>query len=127
MLEEYNGEKIPAMMYMHIPLPELALIAKNRSECAFEGYQGEDVAHSELNSGLFSTLLQRGDVKAVFFGHDHENDFTGIYCGIRMGYDGFLSYHACQQESIRGGRIIDLCASDPEKIETHMVRVRDFL
>ncbi len=127
MLEAYNGGKIPAMMYMHIPLPEMALIAKNRSECGFKGYQGQAVACSELNSGLFSTILQRGDVKGIFFGHDHENDFSGIYCGVRMGFDGFLSYHACQEESIRGGRVIDLCASNPEIIDTHMVRVRDFL
>lgn len=65
-------------------------------------------------------------MKAIFCGHDHENDFSGVYCGIRMGFDGFMSYHASHNADIRGGRIFDLRMDRPGEIETRMVRVKDF-
>ncbi|MBQ8642086.1 MAG: metallophosphoesterase [Clostridia bacterium] len=124
-MEKENGAKIPALMFMHIPLPEHALAAMYRDECRFEGTQLEDVACTSLNSGLFSACLQRGDVKGIFCGHDHVNDFTATYCGIMLGYDGFLSYHACHRNEIRGGRIFDL-RTDGSFI-TKMIRIRDIL
>ena len=126
-LEQYNGAKIPALMFLHIPLPEHALITMHRDDCKFEGGQLEDVACTPLNGGLFSACLQRGDVRGIFCGHDHVNDFCGEYCGIKLGYDGFLSYHACHKNLIRGGRVFDLSADDPAKMETYMVRVHDLL
>lgn len=126
-LEQYSGAKIPALMFLHIPLPEHALITMHRDDCKFEGGQLEDVACTPLNGGLFSACLQRGDVRGIFCGHDHVNDFCGEYCGIRLGYDGFLSYHACHKNLIRGGRVFDLSADDPAKMETYMVRVHDLL
>jgi hypothetical protein len=126
-MEKHEGAKIPALMYMHIPLPEHGLVTMHRDDCEFEGGQLEDVACAPLNGGLFSACLQRGDVKAIFCGHDHVNDFSAEYCGIKLGYDGFLSYHACHKNLIRGGRVFEIHADDPAKIETYMVRVHDIL
>lgn len=124
-LEEANGVKIPALMFMHIPTPEHALVSMYRDDCRFEGTQLEDVACTKLNGGLFSACLQRGDVKGIFCGHDHVNDFTGEYCGILLGYDGFLSYHAYHKNEIRGGRVFDLAADGT--FTTKMLRIRDIL
>ena len=124
-MEQKNGAKIPAMMFMHIPLPEHAICTLYRDACRFEGGQLEDVACTSLNSGLFSACLQRGDVKGIFCGHDHVNDFTAEYCGITLGYDGFLSYHACHRHEIRGGRVIDLHTDGT--FTTKMLRIREIL
>lgn len=126
-MEKHEGAKIPALMYMHIPLPEHGLVTMHRDDCEFEGGQLEDVACAPLNGGLFSACLQRGDVKAIFCGHDHVNDFAAEYCGIKLGYDGFLSYHACHKNLIRGGRVFEISADDPAEIKTYMVRVHDIL
>lgn len=126
-LEKHNGAKVPAMMYFHIPLPEHALVSMLNDKVGFEGIQNEQVACSIVNPGVYSACLQRGDVKGIFCGHDHFNDFCGTYGGIKIGYDGFLSYHACQRNDIRGGRIIDLDASTLPQIDTYMVRVHDVL
>ena len=125
MLEADNGARIPALLFMHIPTPEHALAAMYRDDCHFEGTQLEDVACTMLNGGLFSACLQRGDVKGIFCGHDHVNDFTAEYCGITLGYDGFLSYHACHRHDIRGGRVLDLSADGT--FSTKMLRIRDIL
>lgn len=127
LLEEYNGGKIPALMYMHIPIPEHCLITRNRDRCQYEGNQGENVACTELNPGVFSACVQRGDVKAIFCGHEHINDFSGVYCGIKLGYDAGMDYNAYQQDALRGARVFELNESDAANINTYIVRVRDIM
>lgn len=126
-IEEYAGHKVPALMYMHFPLPEHRMVDLHREECGFEGIRRSPICCSRLNSGLFSACLQRGDVKAIFCGHDHRNDFSGVYCGIRLGFDGYLSYCACHDEELRGGRLFEISADHPERIETRMIKVKDIL
>lgn len=126
-MEDYAGHKIPALMYMHFPLPEHRMVAMHREECGFEGTQMSPICCSKLNSGLFSACLQRGDVKAIFCGHDHKNDFSGVYCGVQLGFDGYLSYCACHVEALRGGRLFEISADSPDVIETKIVRVMDLL
>lgn len=129
-LEQYNGAKIPAIMFMHIPLPEFGIIIEHPSDCKMNGAMREDVSCSTMNSGMFAACLERGDVKGIFCGHDHTNDYTGTYCGITLGYDGFLSYHACQDNDVRGGRIIDVDASDPASpavIRTSLIKLKDVM
>lgn len=124
-LEAYAGHKIPALMYTHFPLPEHRIVALRPEKCGLEGHVGKQIDSSYLNSGLFSACLQRGDVKAIFCGHDHRCDYSGVYCGIRLGFDGFMSYCACHDEEIRGGRLFEISADRPERIVTKMIRVKD--
>jgi len=126
-MEKLNGAKIPALAYMHIPLPEHDLVTRYRDRSKFEGNQLQDVSCTPMNSGAFSTFIQRGDIKAIVCGHDHENDFSAKYCGITLAFDGFLSYHACHNENIRGGRVFELNAENPAEFKTYMVRVKDYL
>ena len=125
MLENHLGHKVPSLMYMHIPTPEHALVTVHKNKVNFKGYQLEDVASHTLNSGLFSACVQRGDVKAIFCGHEHENQFSANYMGIMLGYDGFLSYHACHNEDIRGCRLFDISADKPADIKSSILLVRD--
>lgn len=53
----------------------------------------EGVACSVVNSGVLQTLISMGDVKAVFVGHDHTNDFCGKVEGIWLCYGGGFGYH----------------------------------
>lgn len=125
MLEEHCGHKVPALLYMHIPTPEHALVTLHRSDCRLSCVQMEQVASGILNNGLVSACIQRGDVKAIFCGHDHENNFAAEYCGIKLGYDGFFSYHASHNPETFGCRVFDVREEHPEQIDTHIVLVRD--
>ncbi|KAK2436464.1 putative inactive purple acid phosphatase [Trifolium repens] len=49
---------------------------------------------ASVNSGFFTTLVGAGDVKAVFVGHDHLNDFCGKLMDIQLCYAGGFGYHA---------------------------------
>ena len=39
-------------------------------------------------------MVTAGDVKAVFTGHDHLNDFCGELTGIQLCFAGGFGYHA---------------------------------
>ena len=126
-IERVCGRKIPGLMMMHIPIPEMFLVYKNRDATGFEGNAREEVGCGELNSGLFSACLQRGDIKAMVFGHDHVCDYIGEYCGIKLCYDGGIEYDAYQHDDLRGGRIFEIDEKDPAQINTYMVYIEDLM
>ncbi len=126
-MEKHNGAKIPALAYMHIPVPEIAYGAVDRTKFKYKGIQGENAACSIINYGMCGAAIQRGDIKAMCFGHDHLNDYSMDFGGIELSYDGFLSYHACHEDYRRGGRIFEIDAADPWNFKSYMVRVKDIL
>ncbi|HBL41309.1 MAG TPA: hypothetical protein DDY98_07005 [Ruminococcaceae bacterium] len=121
-LEAEQNRKIPAMAVMHVPLQELAWAEKNREQTSFEGVLGEAVSCQYLNSGLFRAFVERGDVKAVCFGHDHENNVTASYCGILLANDGYLSCHASHTKETLGGRLFKINAASGE-ITTEFIHI----
>lgn len=125
-MEAENGAKIPAMMVMHVPVPEVALVEKktNRAASGYEGGCRDDIAFQGISAGLVRACLERGDVKAICFGHDHENNFAGQFRGITLAYDGYLSAHACHNPDYFGGRVFDIRADQPGVIHTEIVLAR---
>ncbi|GAB4827295.1 Probable inactive purple acid phosphatase 29 [Ancistrocladus abbreviatus] len=80
----------PGLVYFHIPLPEYASFDSSN----FTGVKQEGISSPSINSGFFTTMVEAGDVKAVFTGHDHINDFCGELTGIYLCYAGGFGYHA---------------------------------
>ena len=71
-------------------------------------------------------------LQAVFCGHDHNNSFDGIWCGIHLAYCGSVGYHAYgiknpgrDRECLRGGRTIDIDVRDPWRIRTDYILTRE--
>lgn len=87
-----EGQKVPApgLVYFHIPLPEFTSFDASN----FTGVKQEGISSASVNSGFFTTMVEAGDVKAVFIGHDHVNDFCGELTGIHLCYAGGFGYHA---------------------------------
>ncbi|KAK7397490.1 hypothetical protein VNO78_18665 [Psophocarpus tetragonolobus] len=83
-------EPAPGLAYFHIPLPEYASFDSSN----FTGVKEEGISSASVNSGFFATLVEAGDVKVVFTGHDHVNDFCGKLTGIHLCYAGGFGYHA---------------------------------
>jgi hypothetical protein len=80
----------PGLVYFHIPLPEFASFDSSN----VTGVRQEGISSASVNSGFFTTMVEAGDVKAVFTGHDHLNDFCGELTGIQLCYAGGFGYHA---------------------------------
>ncbi|XP_061352692.1 probable inactive purple acid phosphatase 28 isoform X2 [Gastrolobium bilobum] len=81
--------KPPALAFFHIPIPEIPQLFYKETVGQFQ----EGVACSRVNSGVLQTFVSMGDVKAVFIGHDHTNDFCGNLHGIWFCYGGGFGYH----------------------------------
>jgi len=124
-LEEYNGSKISAMMFFHIPLYEWNYILRNPSQTRMIGSQYEEVCAPEANSGLFWAAFERGDVKAMFCGHDHVNDFSGTYMGITMGYSPTIGAKEYYKAENRGARVVEINQDDAFNIKTWVVYCKD--
>ncbi len=130
-LERQHGRKIPSLMFFHIPLPEFELMWQHREHHGVVGERNEGVAAGAFNSGLFAALLERGDVRGVFVGHDHVNDYAGDYFGVRLGFAanaGFGAYglDGAERDRMRGARVFVLDEDDPSRFETYMVYARDY-
>lgn len=98
--QKNGGTPIPALAFMHIPLPEYAEAASKAiaaSEAAptgtteaattrLCGTRGEGECASRFNSGLFCKMLEMKDIMGVFCGHDHDNDYSTTHYGILLAY-----------------------------------------
>ncbi|XP_022929869.1 probable inactive purple acid phosphatase 29 [Cucurbita moschata] len=80
----------PGLAYFHIPLPEFSRFDTSN----YTGVRQEGISSAQVNSGFFTTMVESGDVKAAFIGHDHLNDFCGALNGINLCYAGGFGYHA---------------------------------
>jgi 3',5'-cyclic AMP phosphodiesterase CpdA len=84
-LEKQYGRKIPGLLFCHIPLPEFHTMIESRK---IVGERHEPESPSMVNGGMFAAVLERGDVQGIFCGHDHVNNYLGLWHGVELGYDG---------------------------------------
>lgn len=104
-IEKYNkGKKPDGIMIIHIPPHEIQLIKDNPEKLGCKGVTVEKMLLGTFNSGLFSTVFQRGDVHTIASGHCHKNTIEGEYCGIMMCLDGATGYAPYGLKETRGGR-----------------------
>ncbi|CAN8285969.1 unnamed protein product [Cochlearia groenlandica] len=80
----------PGLVYVHIPMPEFSKFTEPRE---MVGVRQEETCNPPINSGFFTKLVERGEVKGVFSGHDHINDFCATQNGINLCYAGGAGYH----------------------------------
>ncbi|MBR4727780.1 MAG: metallophosphoesterase family protein [Clostridia bacterium] len=139
-LERENGKKNPSLMFQHIVVPEIwdALVSHDTQvEGSVEhggkyytlpegakGTLGETPCPPNYTNGQFDAAVERGDVMAMFFGHDHVNSYEISYRGIDLVNTtgvGFRSYNSIEE----GVRLITLDESAPDTYETETVTYFD--
>ncbi|WP_079526200.1 metallophosphoesterase family protein [Halobacillus hunanensis] len=144
-IEQQWGRKVPSLVFIHIPLWEHRYMwfasvdertadhhAKAVEKHSITGERNEDECPGPFNSGMFSAMLERGDVKGVFCGHDHINTYAGNYYGIMLGYAGSAGFGAyglsgSEKNRLRGARVFHLDESTEEGlVDTHMVFAKDY-
>ena len=119
-----GGAPLPALAFMHIPLPEMRDMTQNQN-IYMVGTRKEMVCAPEINTGLATAMLSAGDVMGMFVGHDHVNDYVVDWYGILMGYGRFTGgktvYHDIPQGN--GARVIELTEGSRD-IHT-WIRIKD--
>lgn len=102
-----NFQPLPALAYFHIPLPEYRLAFDDEKNIRY-GVRKEDECPPELNSGMFFSMREMGDVMGTFVGHDHVNDYIVNYHGIALAYGHFSGWKTTYTPEINGARVVVL-------------------
>lgn len=147
-LEALAGGKVPSLAFQHIVVGEVfdalfhesavdlgALTPKAngkiysffpKTENIQDGFLFEFPCPSEKNHGQFDAMVNRGDVLAIFSGHDHINSYTTELDGIKIINTPGSTYHSYGNDIVRGMRMITVKESDPTKFETEVVTISQF-
>lgn len=115
-----KGEVVPSMAFFHIPLVEyIDAWAPNENPrhgnsklCM--GIRGESVCCGALNTGMFAAMRETGSVVATFAGHDHDNDYVGLYKGIALCYGRFSGGNSTYANMQPGVRVISITENSRE-------------
>ncbi|MBR2929922.1 MAG: metallophosphoesterase [Clostridia bacterium] len=97
---------VKSLMFMHIPLFEVReayqeYVNNGRADTDDVKYLGgndgetdEVVYCSEQPEEMFETILELGSTEALFYGHDHLNNFRLEYKGVVLSYGYSIDYSA---------------------------------
>lgn len=120
-MRESEGRDIPSMAFFHIPLQEYReayeLYMAGSDEVAyFFGSNDEEmidnVCCSDYPSRIFGKMTELGSTKALFCGHDHYNNMSLEYRGIRLTYGMSIDYLVMpgidKSNKQRGGTLITI-------------------
>lgn len=114
-IEDATKEK-ESYIFCHIPFVEYKDVKEKNLA---EGNQDETVCSGVINTGAFARLNFNTKTKAVFCGHDHENDFSAQYGNIILNYGRCSGYNTYGKLK-RGGRIIEIGS---DSYNSHIVEV----
>ena len=98
-----GGNPVPSVAFFHIPIMETDHVVGlpdtygNAKERFSKG----------INSGLFASMLEKGNMVGVFAGHDHMNDYVGIRSEVTLGFGRCSGWNAYGKLE-RGARIVEL-------------------
>ncbi len=147
-LEEKNGETVPSLMFQHIIPADVAKQVMITSKYPLGvggkdlldgssltylpnvlGYESGNVLEMPCpsldNEGQWDSLVARGDVKAMFFGHDHTNSFVANVDGVYGINVPGVTYRSYQSYTEHGSMLVTLDENDLSTYKTEMLYSTD--
>ena len=134
-----QGHQVPSLMFQHIIVPEiydLLEIAPEdaegenifeyngqkyylafREDADAEGLMLESPSPSTVNGGQLSTVAERGDVMAIFTGHDHTNNFRATVQGVELIQCSAMAFMARNDDRTRGYHTVVLSEDNPQDFD----------
>ncbi len=121
-----------SMIFFHMPLVETEVainkyLNHDKDVKYYFGKFNEPVCASKYQSKLFETAVSLGSTKAMFYGHDHTNNISLEYKGIRLTYDLSIDYLATigieNKTQYRGATLITL--KDNSNFDIEQIKLTD--
>ncbi len=148
-LEKKAGEKVPSLVFQHMVVQEVYDIMfpkaffevplfvetysgvkysvfNPRTE-SFAGHMFEPPSPGYYNHGEIDAMAERGDVLALFAGHDHYNSYEVDVDGIDVINTPGVSFNAYGIEFTRGCRLITVREDNPWEYESEVITVTDLI
>lgn len=105
--EANGGNPLPALAFFHIALPEYNQAVANEYATLI-GSRREPACGPEFNSGMFTAMMEGGDVMGTFVGHDHDNDYAVMWHNILLAYGRYSGGNTVYNHMKPGARFIVL-------------------
>lgn len=102
-----RGKPVQSFAFFHIPLPEYSYAAEDQNAVMI-GTRMEQVCAPKLNSGMFAAMKEMGDMKGIFVGHDHDNDYAVYWNNILLAYGRYSGGNTVYNHLSNGARVIEL-------------------
>lgn len=137
-VNEEANRIVPSMIFIHIPIEEyktaydLYKLGSNEVKYYFGeiGEKNEAICISNEESNLFEKALELQSTKAIFAGHDHYNNISLEYKGIRLTYGMSIDYLAMpgieNDYKQRGATLITIKQNDDFIIEQVPLEFLDY-
>ena len=143
---ENNGKKMNSLVFQHIIVGEIYDVLEKTDSWkpyAYKHLYNEDEYYmfdsSQINYGTireypcpgynnygqFDAMVEKGDVLAMFTGHDHTNAFGVKYKGIDIVNSLSTRYIGLFHSTQCGYRVIEIDENDTSTYETKVVRMFD--
>lgn len=106
--KEVNGDEtkvVPSLAFFHIPMQEYKTAYDQGTRLV--GMQFESGGYPAVDDGMFEKMVALDSTKGCFAGHDHMNNYTAEYKGIRLSY-GPSCDHNIYLVPFRGGQLINI-------------------
>ena len=115
---EREGRLVPSLVFFHIPLQEYRtayqLYQSGSDEVTWYFGSNDEgkICCSEYPSRLFDTAAALGSTRGFFCGHDHYNNMSLEYRGMRLTYGMSIDYLVepgiAHKDKQRGATLIEL-------------------
>lgn len=107
-LQENNDESkvVPSLVFFHVPMKEYMTGYKDGKRLWGFRFPKEDGTPA-VDDNMFETMKALGSTKGCYAGHDHMNNFSVEYQGIRLTY-GLSCDHNIYLTPFRGGTLINI-------------------
>ncbi|ELR22873.1 Ser/Thr phosphatase family superfamily protein [Acanthamoeba castellanii str. Neff] len=103
-----QSEKVPGLAFFHIPVPEFMHVWNYHNTSG--RLQDTGVCCFSVNTGLYAAWRELDEMVSCHVGHDHNNDFWGVYGGVRLMYGRKSGYggYGPPPGWLRGARVIEI-------------------
>ncbi len=143
---ENNGEPVNSLVFQHIIVGEIYDVLKKSdswkpyaykhvyNEDEYYMFDPEQVNYGTIreypcpgyyNYGQFEAMVEKGDVLAMFSGHDHTNAFAVEHKGIDMVSSLSTRYIGLFHSTQCGYRVIEVDENNTSDYETRVARIFD--
>ncbi|RHU29111.1 metallophosphatase [Parabacteroides sp. TM07-1AC] len=120
--KQNGGTPVPSLAFFHIALPEYNQAASDET-AIMVGTRKEKACAPQLNSGLFASMKEMGDIEGVFVGHDHDDDYAVYWKGILLAYGRYTGGDTVYNNLTNGARVIEM--TEGEKGFKTWIRLKD--
>lgn len=106
--KDVNGDEnkvVPTLAFFHVPMQEYKTAYDQGN--IITGFRLEEEGCPAVDDEMFEKMVELGSTKGCFAGHDHMNNYSAEYQGIRLSYAPSCD-HNIYVVPFRGGQLINI-------------------